>query len=220
MQISQIHKADRPRERLARYGASRLKDAELLAIILGSGTEGLSAIDLAKVLLKGWKDGNLQDATVHDLLEVKGVGVAKACEIVACFELGRRFLAEKKRSILLSPNDVWGRMEDIRGHMKEHVVVFFLDSRSQEILREIVSVGTLNESLIHPREVFEQAIKQSAAAIIVAHNHPSGDPEPSKDDIEMTDRLVKAGRLLDIEVIDHVIVTKTSWRSILNPVYE
>lgn len=109
--------------------------------------------------------------------------------------------------MLLTPQDVWEQMADIRSSKKEHFVVFYLDIRNQEIKREIISVGTLNESLVHPREVFEGAIKHNAAAIIVAHNHPSGTIEPSQDDIEITKRLVHAGKLLDIRVLSHVIVT-------------
>ena len=135
------------------------------------------------------------------------MGTVKASEIIACFELGRRMLKDKKFSILLSPKDVWERMEDIRGSKKEHFVVFYLDSRNQEIERDIISIGTLNESLVHPREVFEGAIKNNAAAIIVAHNHPSGDLKPSQDDIEITKKLIHAGKILDIEVIDHIIVS-------------
>lgn len=109
-------------------------------------------------------------------------------------------------------------MVDIRGSKKEHLVAFYLDSRNQEIKREIVSIGTLNENLIHPREVFESAIKNNAASIIIAHNHPSGDTQPSAEDLYVTKRLVDAGRLLDIEIQDHVIVSNTDWRSILNQI--
>ena len=143
--------------------------------------------------------------------KIHGLGSVKACEIIACFELGRRMLKDRKSSILLSPKDVWERMEDIRGSKKEHFVVFYLDSRNQEIKREIVSVGTLNESLIHPREVFEGAIKHNAAGIILAHNHPSGDTEPSEADIEITKKLIHAGKILDIKIINHVIITSTSY---------
>jgi DNA repair protein RadC len=118
----------------------------------------------------------------------------------------------------MTPEDVWKRLEDIRGSKKEHFVIFYLDSRSQEIKREIVSIGILDESLIHPREVFESAIKNNAAGIVVSHNHPSGDTEPSDDDLSVTRKLVRAGQLLDIEVYDHVIVSKGAWRSIINEI--
>ena len=125
-------------------------------------------------------------------------------------------LKDKKSSVLLSPRDVWERMEDIRGSKKEHFVVFYLDSRNQEIQREIISVGTLNESLVHPREVFEGAIKNNASSIILAHNHPSGDLGPSQADIEITKKLIHAGKILDIRIISHVVVTKDTWKELEN----
>src|SRR5680860_193925 len=204
--LKDIPKIDRPREKMEKYGPGKLSDAELLAILLRTGTKDLNVIKLSQKILQKFKEEGVSEASVEELKKVHGLGVAKACEIVSCFELGRRKLKGKKNSILLSPKDVWERMEDIRGSKKEHFVVFYLDSRNQEIKRDIISVGTLNESLVHPREVFENAIKHNAASIILAHNHPSGDTEPSQDDIEITKKLVHAGKILDIKVVDHVIV--------------
>jgi len=141
------------------------------------------------------------------------LGAAKACEIVACFELGRRFLQNKKSRIYLTPKDVWNELKDIRDNKKEHFVIFFLDARNQEIKREIISVGSLNANLVHPREVFEPAVRHLAAQIILAHNHPAGDAEPSEDDLKITKRLSEAGKILDIELIDHIIVTKNNYFS-------
>lgn len=216
MRLKNLSKIDLPREKLEKYGPDKLKDYELLAILLGNGVKGTNVVELASKILKKWKEVGLGVATVKELSEVHGVGKAKACEIVACFELGKRLLNGKKTSILLSPKDIWDRMEDIRGSKKEHFVVFYLDSRNQEIRREIISVGTLNESLVHPREVFESAIKNNAASIIVAHNHPSGSLEPSIDDIEITKKLVHASKILNISLIDHVIVTEKEQISILD----
>ncbi|MES2226013.1 MAG: DNA repair protein RadC [Patescibacteria group bacterium] len=215
MKIKEFHSKDRPREKLERYGPERLKDAELLAILLGTGMKGTNAIELSSRVLARWKDIGLGTATLLELCEIPGLGKAKASGIVACFELGRRLLKDKKTSVLLSAKDVWERMSDIRESKREHFVVFYLDSREQEIRRDVVSIGTLNESLVHPREVFEQSIVSHASSVIFAHNHPSGDTEPSAADLEVTKRLVQAGRILDIAVIDHVIVTKGSWKSIL-----
>lgn len=214
--IKDLSYIDRPREKLVKYGPGKLSDPELLAILLGVGIKGTNVIELSKKILKKFPENKLALASIDELKEVKGLGVAKACEIVACFELGKRILAEKKSSILLSPKDVWTRMEDIRGSKKEHFVVFYLDSKNQEVCREVVSVGTLNESLVHPREVFESAIKNNAASVMVAHNHPSGDPAPSYEDIEITKRLIHAGRILDIKVIDHVIVSEGGFTSIVS----
>ena len=213
VKIKDIAKVDRPREKMEKYGPEKLSDAELLAILLRTGTKDLNVIKLSQKILQKFKEEGVSEATIEELKKVHGLGVAKACEIVACFELGRRKLNGKKTSILLSPKDVWERMEDIRGSKREHFVVFYLDSRNQEIKRNIISIGILNESLVHPREVFENAIKHNAASIIIAHNHPSGDVDPSQDDIEITKKLTNAGKILGIKIIDHVIVTKDKWRS-------
>lgn len=137
----------------------------------------------------------------------------KACEIVACFELGKRLLQRKQAEIYLKPKDVWDELKDLRSHKKEHFVIFYLDSRNQEIKREVISIGSLNTNLVHPREVFEPAVRNLAAQIILAHNHPSGDPEPSEDDLEITKKLVESGKILGIEVVDHIIVTKNGFLS-------
>jgi len=149
-----------------------------------------------------------------DLLEIKGLGKTKSGQILASLELGRRLLKNKKSVLILSPRDVWENLKDIRDHKKEHFVIFYLDTRHQEIQREIISVGTLNANLVHPREVFEPAIIHSAAQVIVTHNHPSGDPEPSDEDITITKRLHSAGELLGIELLDHVIVAKDKFVSL------
>lgn len=211
--IKDIPRIEQPREKLEKYGSGKLSDVELLAILLRTGTKDLNVLKLSQKILQKFEKEKFIDVGIDDLKSIHGIGTAKACEIIACFELGRRMLKGKKSSILLSPKDIWERMEDIRGSKKEHFVVFYLDSRSQEIQREIVSVGTLNESLVHPREVFEMAIKNNAASIIVAHNHPSNGLSPSEQDKIITGNLVKAGDLLGIKLLDHVIVTKTGYLS-------
>lgn len=211
MKIKDIPKIDRPREKLERYGPDKLSDAELLAILLRTGTKELNVLKLSQKVLQKFQNKEIISITSKELQTIHGLGPTKAAEIIACFELGKRMLKDKKSAIILSPRDVWERMEDIRGSKKEHFVVFYLDSRSQEIQREIVSVGTLNESLVHPREVFENAIKNNTASIILAHNHPSGNTEPSQADVEITKKIIHAGKILDINVISHVIVTKDSF---------
>lgn len=210
IKIKDIPKSDRPREKLEKYGPEKLSNIELLAILLRTGTKDLNVLKLSQKVLQKFEKEKFVGVTLESLKSIHGLGTVKASEIIACFELGRRMLKDKEFSVLLSPKDVWERMEDIRGSKKEHFVVFYLDSRNQEIKREIVSVGTLNESLVHPREVFEGAVKNNAAAIIVAHNHPSGDLKASQDDIEITKKLIHAGKILDIEVIDHIIVSARS----------
>jgi len=212
--MKDIQRIERPRERLAKYGPEKLRDEELLAILLRTGLKGTNVVTLSKKILSTFREKGIGEATVAELKTIKGLGAAKACEVVACFELGKRLLRDKRTALLLSPKDVWERMEDIRGSKKEHFVVFFLDSRSQEIRRETVSIGTLDESLVHPREVFESAIRHNAAGIIVAHNQPSGDPTPSRADLAVTRRLRDAGNLLGIPLLDHVIVTGTSFSNV------
>ena len=209
--MKDLSKFDRPREKLQKYGTGKLSDAELLAILLRTGTKDLNVLKLAQKILQKFENEKFVDITIDELKTIHGLGPVKACEVVACFELGKRILKDKKSSVLLSPKDVWERMEDIRGSKKEHFVVFYLDSRNQEIKREIISIGTLNESLVHPREVFENAIKNNVSSIIIAHNHPSGDLEPSEADVEITKKLINAGKILDIRIISHVIVTKQEW---------
>jgi len=168
---------------------------------------------LANKILKRFSANELPRLTFNDLKDYPGLGPVKACEIVACFELGKRLLKDKKAEIYLTPKEVWEELKDLRDHKKEHFVIFYLDSRNQEIKREIISVGSLNANLVHPREVFEPAVRNLAAQIILAHNHPSGDTEPSEDDLEITKRLVEAGKILDIEIIDHIIVVRNGFLS-------
>lgn len=214
MKIKNLPACDRPREKLEKYGTDKLSDAELLAILLRSGLGGLNVLELSKKILKAFPKEKLLNAKVADLKSIHGLGTAKAAEIVACLELGRRLLKDKQQELILSPKDVWDSLKDIRGHKKEHFVVFYLDTRNQKIEQEVISVGTLNASLVHPREVFEPAVKHLAAQIIVAHNHPSGNPEPSADDLALTKRLVEAGKIMGIELLDHVIVTNMAWVSL------
>lgn len=212
--IKDLPKVERPREKLMQYGPEKLSNSELLAILLRSGKQGENVVELSNKILKRFSANELPNLTFKDLKDYPGLGPAKACEIVACFELGKRLLKSKKAGIYLKPRDVWEELKDLRDYKKEHFVIFYLDSRNQEIKREIISVGSLNANLVHPREVFEPAVRNLAAQIILAHNHPSGDPEPSEDDLEITKRLVESGKILGIEVIDHIIVTKGGFLSL------
>jgi len=209
MKIKDLSPVDRPREKLLRYGVDKLTTSELLAILLRTGTAQINVVQLANQILKTFPNEKILTAKLVDLINIPGVGETKACELLAMIELGQRLLHGKQSALLLSPFDVWKELHDIRGQKKEHFVVFFLDSRNQEIKREIISIGTINANLVHPREVFEPAIKHNAAQIIIAHNHPSGNPTPSSEDTSITRRLVEAGRILGIEVLDHVIVSKS-----------
>lgn len=213
MKIKDLPKVDRPREKLEKYGPERLSDSELLAILLRTGSEGINVVELSGKILRKFSGAGLAKASAKELKNTFGFGSAKACEIVACYELGRRHLQNKQSVLLLSPKDVWDELKDIRDHKKEHFVIFFLDSRNQEIKREIISVGSLNANLVHPREVFEPAVRHLAAQVIIAHNHPSGDANPSEEDLVITKKLVGAGKILGIEVVDHIIVTVKNFLS-------
>lgn len=214
MRIKDLPRVDRPREKLEKYGPNKLSDSELLAVILGSGRKDANVIDLSSSILRKFSGMGLTDATVQELKNISGLGSAKACEIVACFELGRRLLKEGGENLIVSPKDVWDLLRDVRDSRKEHFVVFYLDPKTKEISREIVSIGSLNNSLVHPREVFEPAVKHLAAYVIIAHNHPSGDLTPSEEDLEITKDLAIAGKILGINLIDHVIVSKKGYLSL------
>lgn len=213
MKIKDLPKVERPREKLIRYGPERLSNSELLAILLRTGSKGVNVVELSNKIIKKFSGDGLVKADIKELKNTLGLGVAKACEITACFELGRRLLQNKKFVLILSPQNVWEELRGIRDNKKEHFVVFYLDSRNQEIQREVISIGTLNASLVHPREVFEPAIRNSVSQIIIAHNHPSGNSDPSEEDIKITTKLVEAGKILGIEITDHVIVTKEDFFS-------
>ncbi len=209
---------ERPRERLIHRGAEALSAQEILALILGRGVRGESVMVTAQKLLS--KFGSLRgiaDSSVEELSQVNGIGPAKAAQLKAAFDLSRR-LAEgprESRPQVKSPEDVVSVAGGaLKGKKKEHFLVLLLDTRNRLIRMSPVSMGSLDSSIVHPREVFKEAISASAASVIFVHNHPSGDPEPSPDDIELTRRLVDAGRLLGILVLDHVIVGDGSFLSL------
>ncbi|MEP7103607.1 MAG: DNA repair protein RadC [Candidatus Dojkabacteria bacterium] len=212
MKIADLPRIERPREKLIKYGPEKLSDEELFAILVRTGRAGKNVLELSKELVK-IVNQDINNLSIQKISKIKGIGPTKSVEIIACFEIGKRFLKDKKRNIILSPEDVWKELTEIRRSKREHFVVLFLDSRNQAVKKEVISIGTINSSLVHPREVFESAIKNSAASIIIAHNHPSNLPDPSENDIDVTKTLIAAGELLDIKVLDHVIVTEDSWFS-------
>ncbi len=206
----------RPREKLARLGEGRLDDHELLAIILGMGTARMNALDLAEQLMIKYRTlRKLKEASLEELMSERGIGLAKAVSIKAAIEMGRRLaLCQENKAVITSPEDVKTLvMEDMRYLDREHFKVIYLDRKGGIIVAEDISVGGLHSSIAHPREVFKNAIKRSAAAIILVHNHPSGDPSPSNEDMETTRRLVEAGQIVGIEVLDHVIIGDNNYCS-------
>ncbi len=211
---------DRPRERCIKHGASSLSDAELLAILISSGTKGFSALDASKALLGQHQSlSGLSVCDISQFTQMKGLGPAKAVTLIAAFEIGKRIssAAMPKLKTIKGPEDVARHyIPRLAGLKKEIFITLLLDS-SNKIFRDvIISEGSLNASIVHPREVFKIAISESAASIILLHNHPSGNPEPSKEDIEITLQLVDAGKLLDINVFDHIIIAGKEYTSLAN----
>ncbi|MGE5705050.1 MAG: RadC family protein [Clostridia bacterium] len=201
---------DRPRERLLRLGAQALSDAELLAIMLRTGTERESAYQLSQRLLASFQDlRGLTQATQDELVTIKGIGPVKAIELQAAFELGRRQMGNivGKRPVIRLPRDVADlMMPEMSALTQEHFVCLFLNTKNQVIGKQTIFVGSLDASIVHPREVFKEAIKRSSASVICLHNHPSGDPTPSREDISVTKTLMGAGELVGIALLDHVII--------------
>lgn len=213
MRIADISLENRPRERLQKHGASVLGDAELLAIILKTGSKGENVIDMSNRLISRYGVDKLSELSLYELQEIKGIGPAKATAINAMFELNKRHASAKKNlKKITCAKDVYELMREKLVDLKQEVfAVIYLDAKNQILKEEIVTKGTLDASLIHPREVFRGAIKESAHAIIVVHNHPSGDPNPSEEDKRITEKLFDAGELLNIELLDHVIVGRDGW---------
>ncbi len=213
MLIKNLPILSRPREKLIYYGTNKVSNEELVAILFQSGMKGRNALDLGKLVLKQFSSDQLGKVTLKELTNIAGIGSSKAAILLAALEFGKRLFQNKKSALILSAEDVWRELKDIRFKKKEYFVIFYLDSRNQEIAKEIISIGSVNASMVHPREVFEPAVRNCAYQIIVAHNHPSNDCTPSDADILVTQRLIEAGKLLGIDLIDHVIVTKDSFFS-------
>ncbi len=213
MKIKDLPRVDRPREKLLKYGSEKLSTTELLAILLRTGIKGKNVIELSSQILKLFGTESLQNITIADLKKIKGLGNVKSAEIVAAIALGKRLVIKRQPIKAVNPEAVFDALKDIRMLKKEYFIAFFLDTKNVEIARETISIGTLNASLVHPREVFEPAIRHCAASVIVAHNHPSGDATPSHEDMIITKKLSDAGELLDIHVLDHIIVSAETYVS-------
>lgn len=204
---------DRPREKLKLKGASALSDFELLQALIGSGNAQADVSKIARDTLKLLKLRGA-DITYDDLKQVGGLGPARITEILAAIELSRRYLIDDDRPIIDSPEKAVEQLADIRDKKQEHFVCMTLDGANRLIAKRIITIGTLNASLVHPREVYADAITDRAASIIVAHNHPSGTIEPSQADIDLTKRLKAAGELIGIKVLDHLIMTKNNFTKV------
>ena len=211
MKIKGMPSEERPREKMIRQGKESLSNGELLAILLKSGSREKSALELANELLCLSQDGllYLEDCSIEEMAAVKGIGEAKACQIMAALELGKRAatLPRKEKPAIGGPQDIVQLfMEKMRYYKKEYFKTLLLDTKGRVIEETEISVGDLNSAPVHPREVFMQAVRRSAAAVVLLHNHPSGDPTPSPEDLEITARLVESAHILGINVVDHIVI--------------
>lgn len=211
MKIHDVPKIDRPRENLISKGSQNLKDEELLAILLRTGREGKNVLEVAKQILRKYSKKRLLKLKYEDLTKIKGIDSAKACTILATQELVKRALKIQDESLPIvgSVKDVVLQVSYLREKTREHLMAIYLNARNELLFRKHVFAGTLNANLVHPREIFAEALKQNAASVILVHNHPSGDAEPSEDDLEIIKRILEAGKIMGIDVLDHVIITKT-----------
>ena len=209
--------SERPREKIYKYGASSLSTAELIATVIKVGTKDKSALELANSVLSisNKKTDSLLDLSIEELMDVKGIGIAKATQILAAIELGKRANNNKiDRLKVTHPEVLFEHLIEDMSHLKrEHFNVVLLDNGNYIIEIYNASIGTLNSALVHPREVYKQAIRRSSASVILVHNHPSGDIKPSVQDIGVTERLVDCGKILGIEVLDHIIIGKHDYYS-------
>ena len=209
--INEMSEYERPREKLMTKGAKYLSDSELLAILIRTGSKNLSAIDLANRVINADSEGirSLQNITVEELSSIKGIGTAKACQIIAALELGKRIsrLSKGHRPQITHPGDISNiYMEEMRYLRKEVFKTVLLNTKNEIICDIDVSTGTLNSSIVHPREVFTEPIKRSANSIMLVHNHPSGNPSPSGEDKKITRRLMECADIIGIKILDHIIL--------------
>lgn len=207
---------ERPRERLINKGAASLSDSELIAIILRTGSSNENVVDLSKRILKKFSLQELSQASLSQIIQFNGISNAKACQILACFELAKRVFSgvNPQKICIESSKDVAMIIcPELRFLKKEQFIGIYLDSRNCLIKKDIISIGGLNTSIVHPRELFKVAIQESANSVIIAHNHPSGNPKPSNDDILITKKIINAGKIIGIPVLDHIVVGENNYVS-------
>lgn len=206
----------KPREKLIKFGPEALKNYELMAIILGKGTKKEDVFSIARKVIDDYGVNSVVSETdVKKLAKIFDLTTLQACQVVASFELGRRFFGKSRKEIYIrSPQDVFEYLRDMGKLIKEHFKGLYLDVKNKLIHSENIFIGTLSSTLIHPREIFNPAIRHSAAGIIVVHNHPSGDAEPSEDDIKVTKKLLETSKILEIELLDHIIIGEDRYTSL------
>lgn len=215
--IKDIPINERPRERLVRYGAKNLSNEELISIILKTGTKDVSVKELSTNILSKYSDiTNLKDLEINGIMNIKGIGKVKAIELIAAIELGRRVYLDKniEETKIKGSLDVYNYFNDLLKNKKqEHFYTLYLDNKKKVISKKLLYVGTINGSVAHPREIFKMAYLVSASFIICVHNHPSGDPTPSNEDIVFTNNLIEIGKLNNIPILDHIVIGNNCYYS-------
>lgn len=211
--INELHHLDKPREKLLKNGLNSLKNYELMAILIGTGVQGKDVIKLSKELI-ALLDTQFDTLSLEKLLNIHGLGRAKASQILSAIELSKRYLKQKKNTKISSSNDVYDELKPYYNKQQEYFLALYLDGANHLLDTKVISIGTLNQSLVHPREVFAYAVEKRCASIIVAHNHPSGILKPSSEDISITQRLKESGKILGIELLDHIIFTREGFVSL------
>ncbi|MBU2567777.1 MAG: DNA repair protein RadC [Elusimicrobia bacterium] len=204
---------ERPREKLERLGPAGLQNAELLALLLRTGYKGRGVEPLSQYLFKKYPEKSLFEMSYSHLSKIKGLGRSKAATILAGYELAKRLMNNSNRIVISNPKESIAQINEIRARKKEHFVALYLNARNELLHREFISIGILDASLVHPREVFAPALEHRACSIVLSHNHPSGNANPSNDDRELTSRLIESGKILGIEIVDHIVVTENDYYS-------
>lgn len=215
--IKDLPITQRPREKLLHNGAENLRDAELLAILIGTGVPKQNAVIVAEKLLRRYPLQKLAHVAIGELMSIRGIGASKAARVVGAIELGARIFSSSLTKIVIrSTGDIVHQVRDIAERKQEYLVALYLNARHELLQKEVVGVGILNTTRIEPKEIFRPAFNSACAEIIIAHNHPSGDPTPSEEDITFTNHLQKAGEIMGIPLVDHVIIARSSYFSFRN----
>lgn len=214
--VKQLAKVLRPRERLIKKGATVLSDEELIAILLGTGSTQMGVLEMAKFLIDNAPEDNLTKYDYYSLTSIKGISQSKATTILASLELGKRLYHKNSDHVesIETPEEVFAKSKDLIASKKELFKVFYLNVKSEIIAEEIVAMGSIDAVSIHPREIFEPALRHNSFCVIIVHNHPSGKSDPSDEDLRLTKRIIAAGKLIGIEVVDHVIVSRGGFCSL------
>lgn len=217
LRIADLPVNEKPRERLIEGGPEILTPSELLAIVLNVGTKTEGIMEMANRIVREYGEKSIFAERNPTKVSLDWeIPIVKACQIVACGELGRRFYEKNSAGfkVIRNASDVYEYLKDMQNLPKEHLRGLYLNSHNRIIHDEVISIGTINTNIVHPREVFRPAIEYSAAAVVLAHNHPSGNPSPSTEDVEITEQLIRAGKIIGINVLDHVIITKDTFVSV------